>query len=99
MEQIQKTNWKQMNREQRGELLFKSVKIVKTPSGWRVPSQSLPNGRNYLIKYNKHEPKCNCPDCTIGKKKCKHIYAVEFYIKNENLVRYCQLWKFMSEDK
>ncbi|MCK4649804.1 transposase [Candidatus Pacearchaeota archaeon] len=83
MEQIQKTNWKQMDREQRGELLFKSVKIVKTPSGWRVPSQSLPNGKNYLIKYSKHKPKCNCPDCTIRKKKCKHIYAVEFFIKQE----------------
>ncbi len=72
-----------MDREQRGELLFKSVKIVKTPSGWRVPSQSLPNGKNYLIKYSKHKPKCNCPDCTIRKKKCKHIYAVEFFIKQE----------------
>lgn len=83
MEQIQKTNWKQMNREERGRLLFNSVKIVKTPSGWRVPSQSLSNGKNYLIKYNKHEPKCNCPDCTIRKKKCKHIYAVEFFIRRE----------------
>jgi len=83
MEQIQKTHWKNLDREGRGKLLFNSVKIVKTPNGWRVPSQSKINGRTYLIKYKGHEPKCDCPDCTIRKKKCKHIYAVEFYIKNE----------------
>lgn len=38
-------------------------------------------GREYLVQYKKHEPKCNCPDCEITHKKCKHIYAVEYYIK------------------
>lgn len=82
MEQIEKTNWKKLSREERGKLLLKSVKIIKTPQGWRVPSQSHA-GRTYLVKLTKHEPKCECPDCQLRRKKCKHIYAVEFYIKKQ----------------
>lgn len=78
-----KTNWKNLDREERGKLLFKSTRIVKTPNGsWRVTSQSNPN-RQYIVKFKGHEPKCNCPDCTMRKKKCKHIYAVEFYLRQE----------------
>lgn len=73
---------KQMSRAERGKLLLKQFKIVKTPFGWRVPSQSH-GGHYYLVKYNGHEPTCNCADCEIRKKKCKHIFAVEFYIKQE----------------
>jgi len=73
---------KHMSREERGKLILKSFKIVKTPFGWRVPSQ-MGNGKAYLVKYKKHEPTCDCPDCQIRKKKCKHIFAVEFYIKRE----------------
>lgn len=82
MEQTLKTNWKQLTREERGKLLLKSAKIIKTPSGWRVPSQTSAN-RSYLVKYKNHEPKCECPDCVMRRKKCKHIYAVEFYIKRK----------------
>ena len=81
MKQIIKS-LKHMSRAERGKLILKSFKIIKTPFGWRVPSQSH-NGHSYLVKYNKHEPTCNCPDCHIRKKKCKHIFAVEFYIKRE----------------
>ena len=83
MEQIQKTHWKQLNREERGKLIFEFLKIAKTPQGfWRVGSQSKA-GKMYLVKFKGHEPKCNCPDCTLRKKKCKHIYAIEFFIKQE----------------
>lgn len=81
-QQLETTNWKKLTREQRGQVLLKSVKIVKTPNGWRVPSQHG-NGRTYLVKYSKHEPKCSCPDCTMRRNKCKHIFAVEFFIKQE----------------
>ncbi len=80
--QIEDINWKKLSREERGELIYKSMKIVKTPRGWRVPSQSL-SGGSYLVRFSSHEPRCNCPDCEIAKQKCKHIYAVEFYIKQE----------------
>lgn len=72
-----------MNREERGMFIFKTEKIVKTPRGWRVPSQDKSRGLAYLVRFNGHEPKCNCPDCEIGRQKCKHIYAVEFYIKQQ----------------
>jgi len=28
-------------------------------------------------------PKCNCPDCKHRQSKCKHIFAVEFYIRRQ----------------
>jgi len=79
---MEQKTYKQMTRQERGELIFKNIKIVKTPFGWRVPSQSH-GGHNYLVKFKKDEPKCDCPDCTMRRKKCKHIYAVEFYIKRQ----------------
>jgi len=74
------TNWKQMNREERGRLINKNLKILKTPHGWKVQSQKG-NNNYYFVSYNKHKSKCTCPDCQIRRNKCKHIYAVEFYIK------------------
>ncbi len=71
-----------LTREERGKEIFKSFKIVKTPRGWRVPSQSN-SGRSYLVRFKGHEPTCNCNDCEIRRTKCKHIHAVEFYLKKE----------------
>ncbi len=83
MEQTLKTNWKQLSREERGKLLAKSTRIVKTAEGcWRVTSQTN-TSRQYLVRFLRNEPKCSCPDCELRHKKCKHIYAVEFYIKQE----------------
>jgi len=82
MEQIQETNWKSLNREGRGRLISRSSRIVKLKNSWSVTSQSNSN-HSYLIKFKGDSPKCSCPDYTISKKKCKHIYAVEFYIKRE----------------
>lgn len=73
--------YKLMTREERAEEIVKRLKIVKTSEGWRVPS-STGNG-SYLVKFNGHEPECDCPDCRMRHKKCKHIYAVELYIKRE----------------
>jgi transposase len=70
---------KQMNREERGRFIYKNSEIVQTPHGWKVPSQE--GNAYYLVKYDKHNPKCTCPDCQLRKQKCKHIYAVEFFIK------------------
>ena len=67
-QELENINWKKLTREERGKLLLKSVSIVKTPSGWRVPSQTAPK-RSYLVSFSKHNPKCECPDCTLRKKK------------------------------
>jgi transposase len=81
--ELQQINWKNLDRRERGRLLYKSTRIIKTPKGfWRVTSQSNPT-RQYKVTFNGHEPKCECPDCTMRKKKCKHIWAVEFYIKQQ----------------
>ena len=77
-----KSDWKNMNREERGKLLCETRNVKKTPRGWRVQSQTN-HSIDYTIQYRKDEPKCTCPDCEIAKKKCKHIYAVEFYIKKQ----------------
>jgi transposase len=84
MEQKTETiNWKKLDRENRGKLLAKSVRIVKTPSGfWRVTSQTN-SSKQYVVRYKGHKPTCTCPDCKMSKKKCKHIWAVEFYIKKQ----------------
>lgn len=81
-EQTLKTDWKKLSREERGELLAKSTKIVKTPRGWRVTSQTN-TSRDYIVKFTRDEPKCSCPDCELRHKKCKHIFAVEFYLKKQ----------------
>lgn len=78
----QEKSYKLMTREERGLDIVKRFKIVKTPRGWRVPSTTN-YGRSYLVTFNGHEPKCECPDCELKNKKCKHIYAVEFYIKRQ----------------
>jgi len=80
MEEIK--SYKKMTREERGQLILKESNIVKTPFGWRVPSQSH-GGHYYLVKFKKDEPECDCNDCQMRRQKCKHIYAVEFYIKKE----------------
>ncbi len=82
MEQVQKTSWKKLSREERGKLLAKSTRIIKTPFGWRVTSQTN-TSRQYVVKLMKNRPVCSCPDCELRHKKCKHIHAVEFYIKKQ----------------
>ncbi len=82
-QQLGNINWKRLDREQRGKLLYRSVLIQKTAEGkWRVSSQSIA-GKQYLVTFRHHEPKCSCPDCSMRKQKCKHIWAVEFYLKQE----------------
>jgi transposase len=78
---MENKSYKLMSREERGQQLLKRVKIEKTSEGWKVQSSS--GTGTYLVKFNGHEPKCDCPDCRMRHQKCKHIYAVELYIKKE----------------
>ncbi|MFH1801509.1 MAG: transposase [archaeon] len=82
MEQTLKTDWKNLTREERGKLLAKSTRIVKVSQGWRVTSQTN-TSKQYVVKLMKDRPVCSCPDCAMRHKKCKHIYAVEFYVKRQ----------------
>jgi transposase len=74
-------NEKTMTREQRGQLIAENARIIKTEQGWIIPSQS--SSQKYLVSFNGEKPECNCPDCKLRQNKCKHIHAVEFYIKKE----------------
>ncbi len=102
--QLENINWKKLDRRERGRLLYKSTRIFKIRDGWRVTSQTN-SSKQYVVRFIKDNPKCTCPDCSMGRKKCKHIHAVEFYIKrqidNEGKitetkgvkVTYAQKWK------
>lgn len=73
------TDIRNLTREQRGKLIFERGRIAQKNNYWVVGSQT--SFRVYKVSFNGHEPKCNCPDCSLRKGKCKHIYAVEFYIR------------------
>ena len=73
--------YKQMTRAERGMEILKSLKIEKTSEGWKV--QSSRGFGSYLVKFNGHEPICECLDCRMRHQKCKHIYAVELWIRKE----------------
>jgi len=82
MEIQEPINWRKLDRVERGKLIFQNHNIKKVPQGWRVHSQTNPC-IDYIVKFKRDNPICTCPDCEIAKKKCKHIYAVEYYIKQE----------------
>lgn len=68
-------------REERGLQIAENSKIVKTPVGWKVPSQSG-NG-SYVVNLDHGHPFCTCPDFEKRQQPCKHIHAVEFVIQKE----------------
>jgi transposase len=68
-------------REERGLQIAQNSKIVKTPVGWKVPSQSG-NG-SYVVSLDHGHPFCTCPDFESRQQPCKHIHAVEFAIQKE----------------
>jgi transposase len=68
-------------REERGLQIAQTAKIVKTPVGWKVPSQSG-NG-SYIVNLDHAHPFCTCPDFEARQQPCKHIHAVEFTIQRE----------------
>ncbi|MBS3076529.1 transposase [Candidatus Pacearchaeota archaeon] len=82
---INKIDWKNVSPEDyrkiRGKLIFERGRIAKKNNFWVVGSQT--SFKVYKVSFNGHTPVCNCPDCQLRKDKCKHIYAVEFYIKRQ----------------
>src|SRR3972149_1593066 len=68
-------------REERGLQIAQNSKIVKTPVGWKVLSQSG-NG-TYIVNLDHGEPFCTCPDYESRHLPCKHIHAVEYVIQRE----------------
>lgn len=72
---------RKLNREQRGKLIFQRGRIKQKNNFWVVGSQC--SFKAYKVKFNGQEPVCSCPDCEVRKEKCKHIIAVELYVKKQ----------------
>jgi len=77
----QTNDLRKLSREERGKLIFEKGRIAKKNDYWVVGSQTSFNV--YKVKFNGHEPTCTCADCQLRKGKCKHIFAVELFIKHE----------------
>ncbi len=69
-------------REERGLQIANTAKIVKTPVGYKVPSQSG-NG-TYIVNLDHGHQFCTCPDFEARQQPCKHIHAVEFTLQRES---------------
>ncbi len=76
------TDWKLLDREQRGVQLAAMVRIVQKDGVWVVPSQSR-DGTKYKVDPSEHSPYCNCPDHELTGHVCKHIYAVRIVRQRE----------------
>lgn len=66
-------------REERGLQIAKTCKIIKTPAGWKVPSQT--GYGSYVVTLGER-PFCTCPDFEARNQPCKHIHAVEFFTEH-----------------
>jgi hypothetical protein len=66
-------------REQRGRQIATTCRLTKKGGIWLVPSQSG-QGR-YTVSPDPELPHCTCADHEMRGLKCKHIFAVEFTIK------------------
>jgi predicted nucleic acid-binding Zn finger protein len=63
------------------EIAAKS-KLTRRGKTWLVPSQSV-RGAQYTVRLDPQEPECSCPDFECRKKRCKHIFAVEYTVERE----------------
>ena len=76
------TNWKLLDREQRGMILAAMAKIVQRGGKWVVPSQTG-DGKKYTVNPDDQSPCCTCPDFEMHGHTCKHIYAVRIVRQRE----------------
>jgi len=70
-------------RKQRGLQIAALALIEKKDGCYLVPSQSNPRHTKYKVRITKTEKTCNCPDHETRQCKCKHVYAVEYYLQRE----------------
>lgn len=68
-------------REQKGIEIAQRLKIVQQDNKWIGPSQT--GKGKYTVDIDGKVPHCTCPDYELRGFKCKHIYAVEYPMKQE----------------
>jgi transposase len=70
-------------RKQRGLEIAALARIDRDNDVFIVPSQTDPRHPKYKVRYHAERPTCTCPDHELRGCRCKHIYAVEYFIKRE----------------
>ena len=68
-------------RMEKGMMIAATMRIQRSGNAFIVPSQSL-NGRYAVDGLAKT---CSCPDYELRRQPCKHVHAVEFYLKRETV--------------
>jgi len=71
-------------RKQRVLEIAAIARIDKMGDFYMVPSQHTLRHTKYRVRYSNEAPTCTCPDFETRGCRCKHIYAVEFYVRREN---------------
>ena len=66
-------------RQVRGLEIVTNSEITRRDNFWIVPSQS--SSKSYAVTID--PPECNCPDFKKTAIKCKHIFAVQYYVERE----------------
>jgi len=69
------------DREQRGIIIASKSRIQQKGGVWLVPSQS--GNSRYTVCLDPKDPHCTCPDHETRGCKCKHIFAVEYFMQRE----------------
>lgn len=64
-------------REEKGKVIARTRAITKVDKGYLVSSQN--SNKKYLV--SEHLDNCNCPDCQTRKVRCKHAFAVEYFLQ------------------
>src|SRR3954471_13960500 len=68
-------------RQQRGLQIAATAKITGKNWNYTVPSQTG-NG-SYQVIFIADRYACSCPDFEVTGERCKHTYALEFFLKRE----------------
>ena len=66
-------------RQQRGIAIAALCAIRATKAGYVVPSQQ--NNGNYVVRIDDDDPWCSCPDFTVRRRACKHVFAVQAFVQ------------------
>lgn len=65
------------------ELIAKGHVIPINSSNFKIKSENQTG--NYLVSWKKKLWECSCPDFQKNKKKCKHIYAILYYLSLQDI--------------
>lgn len=70
-------------RKQRGMEIAALSRIERSKGVYLVPSQYAPTQTKYRVNLNSESASCTCEDHAARGCRCKHIYAVEYFLRRE----------------